>query len=78
MELDTRKNPIDLAETTYCMGWALVFGPINLIRGGFPPFWTESTRGVSACLKDKAVKVVGEVREGELGFCAGQSDCSDE
>ena len=29
-------------------------------------------------MEDQAVEVVGEVREDEFGFGAGQTDCSDE
>ena len=55
-----------------------VFDRIGVIRGRFPPFWTESSHGVSALMEDQAVEVVGEVGECQFGFGAGQPDGADE
>ena len=60
------------------MGWVVCFDRISVIRGRFPAFWTESSHGVSALMKDQAVEVVSEVGESQFGFGAGETDGADE
>lgn len=45
---------------------------------GTPVDWTDSGRSEPPFIEDQAVKVVGEVREGQFRLGAGQTDGADE